>query len=49
MGDTAIQVEIDRGYGYTGEDRRGIRLYKIDRGYGYIHRDRRGIQLYRWG
>ena len=38
MGDTAIQVEIDRdmaiqvgiegGYGYTGGDRRGIRLYR---------------------
>ena len=28
MGDTAIQVEIDGGYGYTGGDRWGIRLYR---------------------
>ena len=27
-GDTAIQVEIDVGYGYTGGDRLGIRLYR---------------------
>ena len=27
MGDTAIHTEIDGGYGYTGGDRRGIRLY----------------------
>ena len=40
MGDTAIQVEIDRGYGYTGGDRQG---------YGYTGGDRWGIRVYRWG
>ena len=28
MGDTAIHTEIDGGCGYTGGDRRGIRLYR---------------------
>ena len=29
MWDMAIQVEIDWGYGYTGGDRWGIRLYRL--------------------